>query len=163
MSVTIRHALPLLSAGQAQKEVTHNEALLTIDRQLHLAIESRGLAMPPPAPVAGSAFIVAAGAGGAWAAETGKIASFDGYGWHFAAPVKGCLAWIVDEAVFSVYDDGWSVGGWPAEGLRVSGRQVMSASPVSITAPGGGSIVDSQCRAALVQLISALRDQGIVL
>lgn len=163
MSETIRHGLPLLSAGQAQKEVTHNEALVAIDRQLHLAVESRGLALPPAAPIAGSAYIVAAGASGAWAGQSGKIASFDGYGWHVTAPVKGCLAWVADEAAFSVYDGDWSLGGWPADGLRISGRQVMAAIPVAIAAPGGGSVMDSQCRTALVQLLSALRDQGIVL
>lgn len=163
MSETIRHALPLLSAGQAQKEVTHNEALLAIDRQLHLAVESRGLALPPPMPIAGSAYIIAAGAGGAWAGQAGNIASFDGFGWQFAAPVKGGLAWIVDEAAFSVYDDGWSLGGWPAAGLRISGREVLSAPPETIAAPVGGSIVDSQCRDILGQLLNALRDQGIVL
>lgn len=163
MSETVRHGLPLLSAGQAQKEVTHNEALLTIDRQLHLAVESRGLESPPAAPIAGSAFIVAAGAGGAWAGQSGKIASFDGFGWHFAAPVKGCLAWVADEAAFSVYDGDWSTGGWPADGLRISGRQLMAAPPVAVAAPVGGSVIDSQCRAALVQLLAALRNQGIVL
>jgi hypothetical protein len=53
MSNTIRHSLPLLAAGQAQKEVTHNEALLAIDRQLQLSVVSRTRAQPPTVPVAG--------------------------------------------------------------------------------------------------------------
>lgn len=163
MSDTIRHALPLLSAGQAQKEITHNEAILAIDRQLHLAVQSRALAMPPAAPVAGAAYIVAAGAADAWAGQAGNIASYDGFGWHFTVPVTGCVAWIVDEAVFTVHAGGWSAGGWPAKGLRVAGREILSAAPATIASPTGGSVVDSECRTALAQLLTALKDQGIVL
>jgi hypothetical protein len=119
--------------------------------------------LPPAAPVAGSAYIVASAATGDWAGQTGKIAHYDGFGWVFTSPVKGCLAWIVDEAAFSVYDGSWSTGGWPAEGLRISGRQVLAAAPVSVAPAAGGSVVDTQCRATLDQLLSALRDQGIVL
>ena len=55
MSETIRHELPLLSFGQAQREVTHNEALLLVDRLLHLVALSRSLAIPPAAPAPGDA------------------------------------------------------------------------------------------------------------
>jgi hypothetical protein len=163
MSETIRHALPLLSAGQAQKEITHNEAILAIDRQLHLAVQSRALATPPETALAGSAYIVAAGAGGAWAGQGGNIASHDGFGWHFAVPVTGCIAWIVDEAAFSVYAGGWSTGGWPAKGLRVAGRELLAAAPATIANPVGGVVVDIECRATLALLLTALKDQGIVL
>lgn len=163
MSETIRHALPLLSAGQAQKEITHNEAILAIDRQLHLAVQLRVLAAPPETPVAGHAYIIAAGAVDAWAGQSGNIASYDGFGWHFAEPVVGCVAWIVEEAVFSVYAGDWSTGGWPATGLRVAGRDVLSATPASIAGPVGGLVVDSECRAALAYLLTALKDQGVVL
>lgn len=163
MSETIRHALPLLAAGQAQKEITHNEALVAIDRQLHLAVESRAQSVPPVGPAAGAAYIVAAGASGEWAGRAGQIASFDGFGWRFTAPVRGCVAWIADEAAFTVHDGSWSTGGWPADGLRISGRQMLSAEPVTIAPPVGGATVDAQCRAVMVQLLTALQDQGIVL
>lgn len=163
MSETIRHSLPLLAAGQAQKEITHNEALMTIDRQLHLAIESRILATPPANPAAGAAYIVAADAIGEWAGRDGQIASFDGFGWQYDPPVRGCVAWIIDEYAFAVHDGGWWTGGWPAAGLRISGRDVLSATPVAIAAPVGGTTSDSQCRAVVAQLLTALKDQGIVL
>jgi hypothetical protein len=163
MNETTRHALPLLSAGQAQKEITHNEALLAIDRQLHLAVESRALEVPPTAPASGAAYIIATGAAGEWKGRAGQIASFDGFGWHYTVPVKGCVAWIADEAAFSVHDGSWSASGWTANGLRISGRAVLAVQPVAIAAPAGGTNVDSQCRAVVVQLLTALRDQGIVL
>ncbi len=163
MSETIRHGLPLLAAGQAQKEVTHNEALLTIDRQLHLAVETRGLAFPPAIAVAGSNYIVAAGAGGAWAGRAGTVATSDGYGWIFTQPVRGCLAWVIDEAVFTVHDGIWSIGGWPVSALRIAGRVVLGASPVEILGPVGGTVVDTQTRAAFTLLVAALREQGVII
>lgn len=163
MSETIRHALPLLSAGQAQKEVTHNEALLAIDRQLHLAVESRALSVPPATPVAGSAYIIAAGASGEWAGRAGHIASFDGFGWHFTAPVVGCVAWVADEQAFSAFAGSWAMAGWPVRGLRISGRDVLAAAPTAVDPPAGGAVADGECRAALAQLLTALKDQGIVL
>lgn len=162
MSATIRHELPLLAAGQAQKEVTHNEALLAIDRQLHLAVLSRALTVPPEAPAAGSAYIVPSGADGAWAGHSTAVASHDGFGWTFVSPIRGCLAWIVDEGVFAVFDGGWSVGGWPVEALKIGGRQVLGATPVSIANPSGGVTADIEVRAVLAQLLGALRGQGIV-
>lgn len=163
MTDTARHELPMLSAGQAQKEVTHNEALLAIDRLLQLAVVSRTIAVPPPAPPPGSIYIVAPAASGAWAGAADRLASHDGYGWTFTDPVRGCLAWIADEAVFSVYDDGWLRGGWPANGLRIAGRQVLAAAPVAVTAPGGGAVIDVEGRVKIAELIVILHNQGIIL
>lgn len=49
MSETPHWNLPLLTAGQAQKEISHNEALLWLDRLLHLTVVSRALGHPPEA------------------------------------------------------------------------------------------------------------------
>lgn len=163
MSKTIRHGLPLLAAGQAQKEVTHNEALLAIDRQLHLAVETRNLAIPPSDPAPGSSFIVASGAVGAWAGHAGAIATNDGYGWIFVEPARGCLAWVADEAVFTVHDGNWSTGGWPVSALRIAGRTVLGASPVEIVEPVGGTTIDTETRVTLSVLLAALREQGVVI
>ena len=38
MSVTPRLSLPLLAAGQAQKHVTHNDALTRLDALIQLAV-----------------------------------------------------------------------------------------------------------------------------
>lgn len=162
MSETIRHGLALLASGQAQKEVTHNEAILAIDRQLHLSVISRVVVTPPPAPVAGDAYIVPEGAGGAWADRADAIASHDGFGWIFTVPVTGCAAWVADEAGFVMFDGGWS-DGWPVTGLVVGGRRILAAAPASVADLAGGTTVDTEARAAIAQVIAALRLQGIVL
>ena len=48
MSDTTRLALPRLDAAQAQKHVTHNEALGLLDALVHLSLSARNVAAPPP-------------------------------------------------------------------------------------------------------------------
>jgi hypothetical protein len=163
LNATLRHGLPLLASGQAQKEVTHNEAVLAIDRLLQLSVTSRSVGAPPAAPVAGDTYIVPDAASGAWAGQATMIASHDGFGWIFSAPVRGCLAWIADEGVFSVFDGAWSADGWAVSALRIGARRLFGAAPAAIAAPGGGSVVDSETRAVVGALLATLRDQGVIL
>ncbi|MFZ4687734.1 MAG: DUF2793 domain-containing protein [Polymorphobacter sp.] len=161
MDETLRHRLPLLAMGQAQKEVTHNEALITIDRQLHPAVLTRGLTVPPAIPAAGDSYIVAPGATGPWAGKADQLALFDGHGWTFDTPGRGCLAWIIDEASFAVFDLGWSVGGWPVTALRIGGHQVLGSAPAAIAAASGGTVVDVEARSSIAAILALLRDQGL--
>lgn len=162
MQQSNRFALPLLEAGQAQKEITHNEAVLAVDRLLHLSVTARAAA-PPAGPASGASWIVMAGATGAWAGNADAVANWDGYGWVFQPPLPGLLAWIETEACFSVYRDGaWSTGLWPAKGLLIDGRALFSATPASVVAPSGGSVVDIETRAALTALLATLRSQGVI-
>src|SRR4029078_12079878 len=50
-------ALPLIAAAQAQKHVTHNEALLAVDTLLHCAVKDKDLAAPPASPAEGDRYI----------------------------------------------------------------------------------------------------------
>ena len=59
---TARLALPYILANQAQKEVTHNQALALLDALVHLAVQDRDLASPPASPADGACYLVAAGA-----------------------------------------------------------------------------------------------------
>jgi hypothetical protein len=66
MGFTERLGLPLLAAGQAQKELTHNEALSLLDVAVGRAAESAGLVTPPALPEPGQCWIVASGGTGHW-------------------------------------------------------------------------------------------------
>ena len=50
MTDTPRLALPVIEAAQAQKHVTHNDALTLLDCFTQLAVESRTLTAPPGSP-----------------------------------------------------------------------------------------------------------------
>jgi lysophospholipase L1-like esterase len=95
--------LPLLEASQAQKHVTHNEALLSIDALTQLAVIARTLAAPPATPAEGDGYLVAASPTGAWAGHAGHIAYRSG-GWRFAIPRAGWRLWVQAEQAFIVFN-----------------------------------------------------------
>ena len=67
--------LPYLLASQAQKHVTHNEALRLLDGLVQLAVLDRDLTAPPGSPADGDRYIVASGATGDWAGWDLNVAS----------------------------------------------------------------------------------------
>jgi len=52
--------LPFIIAAQAQKHVTHNEAVRALDALVQLMVLDKDLASPPGSPAEGSRYIVAA-------------------------------------------------------------------------------------------------------
>jgi hypothetical protein len=104
MSETFHLELPLIAASQAQKHVTHNEALAIADAVIHPAVISRALASPPPSPSDGDRYLIAPGAGGAWSTHEGEIAfRLDG-AWRFATPRTGWVLWSIAEELLLVFD-----------------------------------------------------------
>jgi len=68
MSDTSTHlGLPYLLAAQAQKHVTHNEALRLLDAMVQLSVLDRTRTTPPASPADGTRQVVASGATGLWA------------------------------------------------------------------------------------------------
>jgi hypothetical protein len=104
MSTTPSLGLPLIAAAQAQKHVTHNEAIHALDALLFLNVLDRHLPTPPASPVAGARYIVAAGASGAWSGHAGKLACFLDGGWRFFGPKPGWIARLADENLVVVFD-----------------------------------------------------------
>lgn len=108
MSETTHLKLPFIAAAQAQKHVTHNEALLALDALVQISVIDRDLAAAPPAPAEGDRYVVAAGGLGSWVGWDGSIAAFQDGIWRRYVPVTGWLAWIADEAVALRFDGaGW--------------------------------------------------------
>jgi Protein of unknown function (DUF2793) len=96
-------SLPLILPAQAQKHVTHNEALRLLDVMVQLAVLNRNLSAAPALPSVGDRHIVAAGAVGVWAGQVGKVALYTLTGWQFFAPLPGWQAHVLAEAVTVVY------------------------------------------------------------
>jgi len=95
---TTRLALPYLMAAQAQKHVTHNEALRLIDGLLHLTVVDRTTTSPPGSAADGDAWIVAGGATGEWAGWDGDVAMRVDGAWVRLSAVEGMRAWDQAEA-----------------------------------------------------------------
>ncbi len=89
---TARFALPFIAAGQAQKEVFHNEALTRVDVLLQPVVEAVGLDAPPASPATGQCWVVGAAPTGAWAGQAQSIAAWTEGGWRFVAPLVATSA-----------------------------------------------------------------------
>lgn len=92
METTPNLGLPYLAAAQAQKHVTHNEAIRMLDALLHPGIVSQTRSDPPQEPVDGERYLVAAGGTGAWSGMDGRLAAFQDGAWAFYDPKPGFIA-----------------------------------------------------------------------
>lgn len=148
--------LPYLSVAQAQKEVTHNDALNRLDLVVQASVLDRDLTVPPPSPVQGAAYLVAAGAGGAWAGHDGELAAWYGTAWVFRPPWPGFVLYVADEARVLRHDGtAWALdaaftGAAPAShghvieevtGLQAAldGKQPLQANLTTLAGLGAGA------------------------
>ena len=139
---TPRYAMPFLIPGQAQKELFLNESLALIDMLMHPVVTGSA-ATPPTSPAAGECWIVEAQAVDAWAGQDNALAGWDGAQWTFASPAEG----------LGVHD------------LSTGAKRHFSGSwtnaPV-VESPTGGSVIDSEARAAVDSLLAAVRRAGLI-
>lgn len=141
-SQTPRLGLPLLFAGQAQKEIFVNEALVVLDALLHGAIEAI-TDVPPGNPIDGQCWLVTGGAVGEWSRYADNIACRQSGQWLFVPPRDGMRLFNRTQHQELFYAQGWKLGS-------------------AVQEPNGGSTVDTQARAAIAELISALTDLGLL-
>ncbi|WP_212525616.1 DUF2793 domain-containing protein [Actibacterium sp. MT2.3-13A] len=87
-----RLSLPLLMPSQAQKHVTHNEALLRLDLLVQLAVEAFGASTPPVSPQEGQVWALGAAPVGDWAGHADELAAWVEGAWAFIAPRPGWRA-----------------------------------------------------------------------
>jgi hypothetical protein len=163
MSGTARLSLPFLSAGQAQKEITHNEALQTLDALVAGAVEEPPRADPPTTPAVGACYIVGSAPTGEWAGKPQYLAAFTTAGWRLLPPVEGMTLFVRSDAVSAVYRAGaWELGQVRASSVLIGGQQVLGSRAAAIASASGGATVDSEARAVLDQILGALRQHGLI-
>ena len=160
---TARLGMPLLAPGQAGKELTHNEALARLDMLVQPAIVASGLNSPPAAPAVGACWIVGAAPTGAWATHAAHLAGWTEGGWRFAIPHEGFAAWCISDAKPTSYHNGvWQEGDVFADRLIIGGQHVVGRQAAAIADPAGGSASDDVARQAIVAILNALRQHGLV-
>lgn len=141
-STTPAHDLPLLFAGQSQKEFFVNAAFSRCDALLHPVIEGE-IATEPVAPEEGQGWLVAQNASGAFAGRTGMLAVRQSGAWQFFSPSDG----------MRLFD-------------RSTGQQVLFAGhwrrAGPLDPPSGGQTVDAEARTAINQIIAAMSHCGII-
>lgn len=112
MSQTSRLGLPYIITAQAQKEVTHNDALNRLDAFITPVVQDI-LNTPPVMPTVGSLYIVGTIPTGDFTGQNNKIAQYQTGGWVFYTPFK----WM--DAVVESLDSRMSFNGtsWVSFGL----------------------------------------------
>ncbi len=148
---------------QVQKELLHNLAIERIDALLCPVVEGPPAVAPPADPEVGSCYLVAEGATGAWAGQDGALASFGDGGWSFLAPLDGMS--VVERTsgeAISRREGAWEMGVIRGQEIRVEGVPVVRGRRSPIDNPSAGSVVDSECRAAVTQILDAMRGHGLI-
>lgn len=135
--------LPLLAVAQAQKEVTHNEALVLIDALIGGVAAGRS-DTPPASPVPGQLWIVGATPTGAWLGNAHALAVATEGGWRFCMVPQGFALRVGANGPLRLR----SASGWSSAGI--------------VPAISGGATVDSESRATIALLRQALIDHGLV-
>lgn len=144
-ALTPRFKFPLLFVSQAQKEITHNEALSAIDHLLHPTIVAQLSTPPSPLPAdAGKCWLVAATPTGAWSNSQGKLACWTGDGWRYHSPSEGMSVWDQQMSLRLLFRS----GNWYTSAI--------------IADPAGGSTVDAEARSTIASLLQELKNLGII-
>ena len=112
MADTPNLVLPYIQAAQAQKHVTHNEAIRLLDGMVQLAVVSQVLTAPPGSPVDGDRYIVASGATGLWTGWDLNVAFWIDGAWVRLIPRPGWVAYSVADAGFY----SWTGAAWATFG-----------------------------------------------
>lgn len=145
MTTTSHLDLPYILPSQAQKHVTHNEALAVLDSLVQLSVLDRDASNPPASPAEGDRYIVGASPSGAWAGMSNAVAVWLGGAWTFRQPETGWLAWVVDEADALV----WSGAEWtPLSSLETS-LQNLERVGIAMSADAGNPLA-AKLNAALL-------------
>jgi hypothetical protein len=163
LNVTPRLGLPFIAAGQAQKDLRHNEALQLLDMLVAPAVEALPANAAPATPPIGSCYLVGNDPSGDWAGEANAIAGYSDGGWRFASMAEGAVVYVRSEDLFATYRDGdWEVGAVRGAGLLIGGDQVVGQRQPAIADAGGGQTIDSEAREAIAAILSALRGHGLI-
>lgn len=133
MDTTANLDLPYIMPSQAQKHVTHNEALELLDAIVQLAVLDRDRSVPPGEPGEAARYIVATDAEGAWEGQDGRIALWRDGGWRFLSPREGWTAWVIGEAVAVR----WTGSDWQNMADAATLLQNLSLLGVGTTADAG--------------------------
>jgi len=139
-------SLPYIAPAQAQKHVTHNEALQRLDAVVQLRVQAFDATIPPAAPEAGEVYATGIGSTGDWAGQDQTLAAYANGAWAFIAPLEGWLATEASCGDLKV----WQPGGWvpvipPLDNLDGVGIQTVAdptnrlsvASPASLFSHDG--------------------------
>ncbi|WP_422049328.1 DUF2793 domain-containing protein [Shimia sp.] len=102
--------MPYIQPSQAQKHVTHNEAIEQLDALVGLSVKAFDAVEPPANPAEGERYALGAGANGDWAGQDGMLAVWANGGWLYLTPQEGWRAFGEAEQALRIYRGGQWTG-----------------------------------------------------
>jgi hypothetical protein len=167
-----RLSLPYIAPAQAQKHVTHNEAVQRLDVLAQLTLEGTDQSTPPAAPQAGQVWALGANPVQDWAGQPGALAAFMNGGWLFIAPHVGWQAIDLDDGLLKV----WTGSAWappatePVQGIEGIGinasydafNRLVVASEASLFSHAGAGHQIKVNKAAVADTASLLFQTGFL-
>ena len=128
-------SLPYIQPAQAQKHVTHNEAIRTLDVIVQPTVTEVGRTTPPEDPAQGARYVVGTGGTGDWTGLDGAIAVWEDSGWTVIVPLPGWTTRATDTLIEWVYDGStWVLPGNAVETLGVN-TTADSTNRLAVSAP----------------------------
>lgn len=147
MTDTIHLGLPFIEGSQAQKHVTHNEALRILDSVVQIGVLDADRTAPPLTPAEGDRHIVATGATGAWAGHAKAVAVREDGAWRFLNPKLGWCAWSDADGVLLVYDGtAWTEvtsGGGMSGSVTLLGVNDTASAPNLLTVKSNAALFNA--------------------
>ena len=143
--------------------MTHNEALARLDIMVQPVVQAVAPAAVPASPMPGQCWIVGMAATGAWAGRDGALAAWTAGGWRFVMPFEGMTAWSIADAMVAIRRGAtWSIGEVNARQIRINAIRLLTVQQSAIASPLGGTVIDSESRTAITNILGALRTHGLV-
>ncbi len=156
MTASDNLGITFLEAGQAQKHVTVNDGLRALDAVVQLSVADKDLTAPPGStPAAGTRYIVASTATGAWSGQENNIAAYQDGAWAFYTPQAGWEAFVEDEGYFYIFDGtSWLAGFCISPKQAYTGHRILeeattlsgATTSTAIQIPDKGICIGVSCR-----------------
>ena len=137
--------LPYIQPAQAQKHVTHNEALERLDLVVQLVLQGVDVNTPPSLPLEGQIWATGGAPAGAWAGQPDSLAAWMNNGWLFIAPSPGWRATLGSELRI------WDGSAWVAQSV---------VSFDNVTGLGVNTVFDNINRLAVASEASLFTNEG---
>jgi len=96
--------LPYIQPSQAQKHVTHNEAIRQLDALVQMAAQSDSETSPPEKVSHSECYIIPENASGEWAGHETELAVYENQGWIYYVPKAGWVAYVQALNALKVFD-----------------------------------------------------------
>lgn len=158
MSTSPNLGLDYIVASQAQKEVTHNQALNHLDALVQAVVVAMDINTPPTSPDEGAVYIIGSAPTGAWLGQVAGTLALYYSGWYFKTPREGWRVYLESSDAFAVFDgSAWKIselkGSYTWNPGTVAAGSSVSSSVLSLTGAALGDFALAAAPYALSGLL----------